>query len=358
MQQAYCHATVVTPRGLLLDASFCVTDGIFSKIMPGGTEGMDLGGAYVLPGFIDSHIHGFGAFDFEHPNCDFAAAAKVLQLSGVTSFLPTVCPAPWQKGHAKAYAAFDCPAILGVHLEGPFINPARKGGFLKSQILPYLKETAQEILSHFEGRVKLMTCAPEMVNLAQLHALSQTLGVRLCAGHTQADSKTAQAAFDCGFSGMTHFFNAMPDHHHRISGIWDEAMLNDCVTCEVIADLHHVSLQSLALLIKCKGPQNVIAVTDSVCTQGVDALFMDGLVYKNGVIYGSQSTMYDLFLNLVRHLKVPLPDAVCMTSSNIARVLGLPLGDIKEGYRADFLLMDENLCLEAVHTGTNWIPCA
>ena len=352
MQEEYCHATIVTPEGIFQDTSFCVVDGRFSRITPGGAQGVDLGGAYVLPGFIDSHIHGFNSFDFENPDCDFSAAAKIMQQNGVTSFLPTICPAPLQDDLVKTYATLDCPAIIGVHLEGPFINPERKGGFAQNQILPYHQETARKMISSFKGRVKLMTCAPEMVTLEQLHVLTKALGVRLCAGHTQADSKTALAAFNCGFSCITHFYNAMPDHHHRIPSIWDEAMLNDSVMCEVIADLHHVSQHSLAILIKCKGPQNVIAVTDSVCTHGEGVIVQDGLIYKGGVIHGSKSTMYDLFINLVRYLKVSLPEAVSMTSSNIARFLDLPLGNIKEGYHANFLLMDKHLRLKAVHTGT------
>ncbi len=353
MRETYCHATLVTPEGIERDMCFQVDQGVFVDIAGGGTEGTDLGGAYVLPGFIDSHIHGFGPFDFEDPACDFAAAAEALRRFGVTGFLPTVCP---KEGSSYPHVLKE--AILGFHLEGPFINPARKGGFAAEQILPYCRTLAEDILAAFHGQARIMTAAPEMVVLPELQTLAESLHVRLSAGHTQADAETARAAFAGGFQAVTHFFNAMPGHHHRSPGIWDEAMLNDRVALEVIADLHHVSAESLALLIRCKGPRNLIAVTDSVCAHGAGFEIRDGLAYKNGVIYGSQSTVHDLFVNLVRHLKVPLPQAVSMTSANIARALGLPLGDIRQGYRADFQVMDEELHLKAVHTGMKMEYCA
>ena len=346
MGRTYCHAALVTPRGIERDMGFEVEQGVFGDITPGKTEGVDLGGAYVLPGFIDSHIHGFGPFDFEDPACDFPAAARALRRFGVTGFLPTVCPA-----EASSYPHVQEEAILGFHLEGPFINPAQKGGFAKEQILPYSQALAERILAAFHGQARIMTAAPEMVDMPGLQALAESQHVRLSAGHTQADLETAQAAFAGGFGAMTHFFNAMPGHRHRSPGIWDEAMLNDRISLEAIADLHHISAQSLALLVRGKGAENLIAVTDSVCAGGPGLEVRGGLVYKSGVIYGSQSTMHDLFINLVCRLKVSLPRAVSMTSSNIARALGLPLGDILAGYRADFLVMEESFHIKAVHTG-------
>jgi N-acetylglucosamine-6-phosphate deacetylase len=329
-----------------------VDQGVFVDIAIGGTEGTDLGGAYVLPGFIDSHIHGFGPFDFEDPGCDYAAAAGALRHLGVTAFLPTVCPK-----ENSSYPLVNREAVLGFHLEGPFINPERLGGFSREQILPYSHSLAEEIFASFHGQARIMTAAPEMVSLPEMQALAESLHVRLSAGHTQTDLITARAAFTGGFQAVTHFFNAMPGHHHRSPGIWDEAMLNDQVTLEVIADLHHVSAESLALLIRCKGARKLIAVTDCVCANGSGFEIKDGLAYKNGVIYGSQSTMYDLFVNLVSRLEVPLPLAVSMTSANIAKALGLPLGDIRRGYRADFLVMDEELHLKAIHTGMKMEYC-
>lgn len=353
MRETYCHATLVTQEGVGRDICFEVDQGVFVDIAIGGTEGADLGGAYVLPGFIDSHIHGFGPYDFEDPGCDFAGAAGALKRFGVTAFLPTVCP----KENAS-YPLVNQEAILGFHLEGPFINPERMGGFSREQILPYRLPLAEEILAAFHGQARIMTAAPEMVALPEFAALAQSFHVRLSAGHTQADLNTARSAFAGGFRAVTHFFNAMPGHHHRSPGIWDEAMLNDQVTLEVIADLHHVSAESLALLIKCKGASKLIAVTDSVCARGPGFEIKDGLAYKNGVICGSQSTMHDLFVNLVRRLNVPLPLAVSMTSANIAKALGLMLGDIRKGYRADFLVMDEELHVKAVHTNMKMEYCA
>lgn len=352
MRETYCHATLVTPEGIGRDICFQVDQGVFVDIAAGGTEGTDLRGAYVLPGFIDSHIHGFGPFNFEDPDCDYAGAAGALKRFGVTAFLPTVCP-----NENSSYPLVNQEAILGFHLEGPFINPLRKGGFSREQILPYRLSLAEDILAAFHGQARIMTAAPEMVVLPELRKLAESLHVRLSAGHTQADQETARAAFSGGFQAVTHFFNAMPSHHHRSPGIWDEAMLNEQVTLEVIADLHHVSAESLALLIRCKGVQKLIAVSDSVCVHGAGFEIREGLAYKNGVIYGSQSTMHDLFVNLVRHMRVPLSQAVAMTSANIAKALGLPLGDIRRGYRADFLVMDEELHLKAVHTGMQMEYC-
>ena len=352
MREAYCHATLVTQEGVGRDICFEVNQGVFVNIAIGGTEGTDLGGAYVLPGFIDSHIHGLGPFDFEDPACDYAAAAGALRRFGVTAFLPTVCPKK-----SSFYPHLKQESILGFHLEGPFINPDRMGGFSREQILPYSRALTEDILDAFHGQARIMTSAPEMVDLPELAELAEKFHVRLSAGHTQADLNTARSAFAGGFQAVTHFFNAMPGHNHRSPGIWDEALLNDQVMLEVIADLRHVSAESLALLIKCKGVRKLAAVTDSVCAYGPGFETRDGLAYKNGVIYGSQSTMLDLFVNLVNRLRVPLPQAVSMTSFNIAKALGLPLGDIRTGYRADFLVMDEELRIKAVHTGMKMEYC-
>lgn len=304
---SFTNATFVTADGIYENVSFVAEND--------NRESVDLLGCFLVPGFIDTHIHGFGQYNFESPDCNFKQAGQELKKLGTTVFMPTICPI--ENGRIKDYSKSIFPEnFAGFHLEGPFINPDMRGGFGLDQIIPYSDEMAKRIFDSFGGKAKIMTAAPEMVDTS-LAEIAEQHGCILSAGHTNASFKQMK------FSHVTHLFNAMSHHHHRLPSIWDSALLDDNIACEIIGDLNHVSKQSLLLALKCKPPNGLITITDSICTSGsLELCVRDGLVYHGDTIYGSQCNMAQVFKNLIE-LGLTLQQAVRLTSQNASDFFGI-----------------------------------
>ena len=324
-------------------------------------EIIDAEGLYVAPGLIDVHIHGYGGWDVS--DGDPAAVRRMahcLLQNGVTGFLPTTLTIPWAQLQAiceamrglaaeSRRADFSGAEILGVHLEGPFINPARKGAQNPAFILP---PQAEKILPYADI-VKILTLAPEMPGAAEcIQTLRRETGIALSMGHTGASFEEAMAAVDWGVTRATHLFNAMTPMTHRQPGASGAALVSDVYT-ELIADTFHVHRGLFPLLARLKGSRLVL-ITDALRAAGMpdgeyenggQRFLLKGIECRlpDGTIAGSVLRLNQAVKNLRDWGGVSLNEAVHAASLNAAASARLAArkGSLEEGKDADIILMDE-----------------
>ena len=326
---------------------------------------------YVLPGFIDGHVHGGdGADTMDGPGA-VAALARFHLRHGTTSLLPTTITRPWPdvldglRGVAEARAA-GTPggaAILGAHLEGPFINPQRLGAQPPYAIPPEL-ERVNEALAR--GVVRVATLAPELPGADAAMRAFAAAGVRVSLGHSAADYGCATAAIEMvtaagGVAGGTHLFNAMGGIEGRVPGLAGALLASPLAHAELILDTHHVHPGAFRLAFAALG-RRLMLITDAMRGAGTligdselggqSVVIRDGVArLANGSLAGSVLTMDVAFRNAVA-AGIGLPDAAALASTNAARYLGLQdRGAIAPGLRADFVVLDEALQVREVWVG-------
>lgn len=315
----------------------------------------------LAPGFVDVQVNGGGGvmFNDQPTPAGIAAIAAAHRRFGTTGFLATLI-SDTRARMAEAMAAVReglarrLPGLLGIHVEGPFLNPARRGVHDPAMIRPLEPEDLRILTSLGAGRT-LVTLAPETVG-PELIARLAAAGVIVSAGHTAADSATVDEALAHGVTGFTHLFNAMPPLAGREPGPVGAALADRGSFCGIIVDLHHVSTASLKAALAAKGSERMMLVTDAMASvgasmaeltfQGQRILCAGGrLVTEKGVLAGSDLDMASAVRNTVRHLGVALEQALAMASRVPARFLRLDgeLGRIAPGYRASLVLLDEDL---------------
>lgn len=333
------------------------------------TEIHDLRNRYLLPGFIDCQVNGGGGLLFnDQPSvdgiCTIAAAHRRL---GTTGLLPTLISDRTEVMRDAIHAVDTAieqqtPGVLGIHIEGPYLAPARKGVHDANSLrVPNGAEiTLATSLRH--GRT-LLTLAPERVTPETLHALTQA-GVIMAAGHTAGDYVSVRRALDHGVRGFTHLFNAMSPLGSREPGAVGAALEDRASWCGVIVDGRHVHPATLRVALAAKPRGKVFLVSDAMPPVGSDqgSFLLNGepITVHNGacetaagVLAGSVLSMRDAVRNCVRLLGLPLDEAVRMASTYPADFLGLDRshGRIAPGYRADFTVMDENFVVHETWIG-------
>lgn len=380
---------VLTPEPLPGRASVCVRGGKIVGISGGtpcGGKGRSApgshgkgpaparrvfrGGAYLVPGFIDLHVHGGGGGDFSLP--DPSAHRESLRFHarhGTTSLLATTVSLVPRALEAVLLALResmsnppgDGARILGVHLEGPFLASAYAGA-QNPRALRFpdlaLWERWYEIAG---GAIRLVTLAPELPGALSFLAALRALGVLPAAGHTAAPYRVLRRAVRAGLAHVTHLFNGMPPMHHRRPGPVGAALLCSRLTAEVIADGVHLHSAAIRLAYRLKGARRLALVTDAISAAGLpDGRFRLGgtevevrrgraFVAGTRKLAGSTGTMEAGIRRLVFGAKLPLPDAVRMASTTPAEILGLTTkGRIAPGYDADLVLLDRSLRVVAV----------
>mgnify|MGYP000141507719 CR=1 FL=1 len=322
----------------------------------------------LAPGFIDLQVNGGGGVLFNDDTTPegIAAIGVAHRRYGTTGFLPTLISDTRERMRAAMDAATAAirdgvPGVLGVHIEGPFFNPARRGAHALDMIRP-IDEDDLMLLTTATGGKTLVTLAPEMVDPATVHRLAAA-GVVVAAGHTEADVDTIHRARAAGLSGFTHLYNAMPPLFGRAPGPVGAALADEDAWASLIVDLQHVSKTSLGVALAAKGWQRCVLITDAMTTpEAVDDGFTltgqsvslkDGcLVTAEGTLAGSMLDMATAVRNTVETLGLPLEAALRMASCIPAEVLGLGdrLGRIARGHRADLVLLDD-----ALHVMRTWI---
>jgi len=323
-------------------------------------EIIDARGLYVSPGFIDLHVHGAMGHDVMDGDLEGlkVIGEKVLE-NGVTSFLPTTMTMPKKAIHEamesvrtlKLLDNYQGATALGVHLEGPFINPDKKG----AQNGDYIVKPSVEFIQEYLDLIKIITYAPEMdPNNEFIKAMKKYPKVVLSLGHTQGSYADAEEAFNHGAKSITHLFNAMTGLHHRAPGVVGAALSLDFY-CELIADKIHVSPALFQMLAHQK-KDKLVLVTDGMAAKcmrpghyslGGQEVIVDetSARLKNGVLAGSILKLNEGVKNFNDHIDEAINTAVNMASLYPARLIGeeKTLGSIEKGKKADLLIFNENI---------------
>jgi N-acetylglucosamine-6-phosphate deacetylase len=361
--RALANARILTPAGfaeghsLLLDGERILAVVPEAEIRP-GTPIEDLGGNTLVPGFIDVQVNGGGGVLFnESPTVDtIERIGTAHRAFGTTGFLPTLISddlAIVRQGIEAVDAAIEAgiPGVIGIHIEGPFLNRDRKGIHNESKIRLLDEEGFATVTALKRGRT-LLTLAPERTTLNMIRRLADA-GMVVAAGHTDGSYDDIRSALDHGLTGFTHLFNAMSPLTAREPGAVGAALYHADSWCGLIVDGRHVAPITMRLAIRCKPADRFILVTDAMPSVGMsDKRFMlqgqavhvlDRVcVNIDGTLAGSDLDMAQAVSNAVELVGVDLATAVRMASLHPARFLGIEqvTGAIATGLRADLVLLD------------------
>jgi N-acetylglucosamine-6-phosphate deacetylase len=347
--------SVLVERGRILDVVHA-TDPRCAQAEP-----RDLGGQLLLPGFIDLQVNGGGGVLFnDAPSVDvIREIGKAHRKFGTTGFLPTLISADLDVV-AKAIEAaqnaltLGVPGVLGIHIEGPFLNVERKGIHDPGKIRE-LDPAGIALLTSLRGGRTLVTLAPEMTTPEMIRKLV-TAGVVVSAGHTNATYLQIRAALGQGLTGFTHLFNAMSQLTGREPGVVGAALDDADSWCGIIVDGEHTDPVVLRIAMRCKRRDRFMLVTDAMPSVGTDirSFNLQGrritvlgnlCLDEDGRLAGANIDMASCVRNAMTLLGLPLSEAVRMASLYPAQFMGLAqeLGRIAPGYRANFVLADEQI---------------
>jgi N-acetylglucosamine-6-phosphate deacetylase len=368
---------VVTPAGVRTGVDVRVDAGVITGVGPSLSAAnahlIDVRGVLVAPGFIDIHIHGAGGAMVEQGDPDqIAVISRTLARFGTTGFLATIAtlaPEPLRaavRAVATAAARESGARILGIHLEGPYLNPCRAGAqAMQWMRAPSIEEfdTLQELSG---GLIRLVTIAPEIDGAIPFLRALRDRGVVVSAGHSNATAAEMLLAVDAGVTHVTHLFNAMRELHHREPGIAGVALTDDRLSTELICDGHHLSPAVVDLALRSKPPLQAVLISDAVGALGlpdgdyemfgVTCVVAGGAVRlkAGGQLAGSCLTLDRALRNLRQwQPRRPLADLIHAASWAPARALGLDRqrGTIEAGKQADLVLLDSDLTVQRTWCG-------
>jgi len=367
MLLAFRNGKLLTGTGIEADRTLLVRNGhieavVGAREVAGADQVIDLGGQLLVPGFIDAQVNGGGGVLFnDEPTADtIAAIARAHRQFGTTGFLPTLISDDLdvvaQAIEAVRQAiAMGIPGVLGIHIEGPFLNEKRRGVHDVTK-LRELDGEAAKLLARPHGGVTLVTLAPELTTPQFIRQLSDA-GVIVSAGHTNATYAELQPALAAGLRGFTHLFNAMSQMGSREPGAVGAALAHDASWCGLIVDGHHVHPEVMKLALRAKRHDRFMLVSDAMPSVGADmkSFVLNGkpitvtdnkLTDEEGRLAGADLDMASAVRNAVRMLDVPLDAALRMASANPADFLALrDVGRIAPGQRANLALLDAELCV-------------
>jgi N-acetylglucosamine-6-phosphate deacetylase len=335
---------------------------------PRGGEQIDLGGGLLAPGFIDWQINGGGGalFNAEPTVEGIAKIAAAHQREGVTGFLPTVVTDAPDVLAAALAAAREAvgrvPGALGVHVEGPFIDPRRKGVHPPQWIRPMREKDAEALIAVRPGAM-VVTLAPASVPLDLVARLAQS-GIVVSLGHSDATAEEARATFDAGARAATHLFNAMSQLSSRAPGVVGAVFADPRVICGLIADGEHAHPAAYLSAFAAKGAGGIALVSDAMppAAGGPDVFELQGrrmtrvgrkLVDENGTLAGAAITLRDAVRYCTTTLGLPLAAALTMATLTPARLLDVDdkIGRLAPGYSADLVHLTEALDVGGVWIG-------
>jgi N-acetylglucosamine-6-phosphate deacetylase len=365
MLLAFTNGKLLTDAGIESNRTLLVRDGRIEAVtgaraLAGIDRTIDLGGKLLAPGFVDVQVNGGGGvlFNDDPSVASIAAIGKAHRRFGTTGFLPTLISDDLDvvaRAIEATRAAIDSrvPGVLGVHIEGPFLNSERRGvhdaGKLRS-----LDSAAVKLLSTPHGGITMVTLAPERTTPQLIRDLSDA-GVIVSAGHTNATFAELQPAFAAGLRGFTHLFNAMSPLTSREPGAVGAALAADNAWCGLIVDGHHVHPEVMKLALRAKRHDRFMLVTDAMPSVGSDTksfhiqgrlitVIGDKIMDESGGLAGAHLDMASAVRNAVKLLGVEPATALWMSSRNPAEFLGLEsLGRIAPGKRANLVLLDDEL---------------
>lgn len=363
---AYLPDTIFTGNEWLVNHAIIVQDGEVQSIVSAASVSdkypvTQLPGVFLAPAFIDIQIYGaYGKLLAVYPNADaLQALYDYCSSGGATLFQPTVATNAIDVFHqcidaVKDYWQQGGKGVYGLHLEGPWINPVKKGAHIESCIHPPTLQEVKDILQYGKGVIKTITLAPE-VCAAEVIEYIQSQDIIISAGHSNATYEQAYAAFDAGIPAATHLYNAMSALQHRQPGLVGAVFNHSTAMSSIIPDGHHVDYAAISIAKKIMG-KRLFAITDAVTetTSGYYQHQLEGDKYvSNGILSGSALTMYQAFYNLVKKVHIDIDEALRMCSLYPAQVLRCHdrYGKIAPGYAAQFVAIDKQLALTGIITG-------
>ncbi|MCQ6563904.1 N-acetylglucosamine-6-phosphate deacetylase [Paenibacillus mendelii] len=360
------HVNVLLPHQILPSAAVWVTDGKIERIATQeappfyeGYERIDGNGMWLIPGMIDVHIHGANGYDMmDGTEASIQEVSQTCAGTGCTSFLATSVSSTMDdllnmiRSVKSVIGREQGAKIAGIHLEGPYLNPKRKGmqneKYLRHPDLDEMKLIFQEAGS----LIKMVTIAPELPGGLELISYLKDQGVVIAVAHSDASYEEAKEAFGAGASHVTHCFNGMRPIHHRDPGLIVAAFEEPHVSLQAIVDQVHLHPAIIRLMHRIKGPEGMVLITDALQAMGLgdgEYLFgghhvtvSEGIArLADGTLASSTVTMNEA-LRLTVENGISFTDAVQMASTSPARILGLTnKGKIEIGYDADFVLLNE-----------------
>ncbi|GAB4570289.1 MAG: N-acetylglucosamine-6-phosphate deacetylase [Anaerolineae bacterium] len=359
--------TVLTPDTQLEHHSVVIDAGRITAIIPNSDapdsdyDVLDAPDCWIVPGFIDVHVHGAAGYDVMDGTPEaLHGIARAFARHGVTGFYATTLTASNENINAaiKAVRSAKHPSdgaqILGIHLEGPYFNAEYKGAQPGTFLRP--PDPSEYIPWFHSGLVKLMSLAPELPGALEAIRTGRALGVEFAAGHTAADYDTVSAAADAGLRQGTHTFNGMVGLHHRRPGPAGAILTDDRIYAQIITDGIHVHPAMVKLLVRAKGIDRTLLVTDAIRATGLsDGTYQLGAHTINvqkgiarlaeGNLAGSTLTMDAAIRNVMTFAGVSLPEAVAMATRVPAEAMGIDdqKGRLKPGADADLVILNREL---------------
>ncbi len=384
MKTAIENVRLVTPQGISDSSSVTFENGRITEVLCGSDSAsadkrIDGGGAYLSAGFIDIHVHGGGGYDFmDGTEAAFRGAMAAHMTHGTTAIVPTTLCADEKElsevfevsRRIRAAADPSLPEALGLHLEGPFVDPAMAG----AQDPQYIKVPSdmswRRIADSAQGEILIWTVAPELPGALDMCRALRSSGIIFSAGHSSARYPDVVSAIDAGYTMATHIYSSMStiirERGFRVPGLLEGALLHDELCAEVIADGLHLPPELLKLIYKTKGAGRMVLITDAMRGAGMpDGQYMLGSLRRgqevsvfNGIAHmpdgisfaGSVATADRLIRTMVKRAGIPLAEAVAMMTENPAREIRISdrKGSVAPGYDADLVLFDDDIGIRSV----------
>ena len=374
------NGQILTPQGWLKDGSVLVSDNKILEVTNSdlaviGATVVDAKGMYIIPGFVAMNVHGGGGHDFKECTEEaFRTAITAHRKHGATTIFPTLSSSSKERIEKavsiteKLMAEKGSP-VLGLHVEGPFLNSKMAGSLY--EVRNPDKEEYTSILEN-TNCIKRWDASPELPGAHDFARYICSKGILAAITHTEAEFDDIKAAYHAGFTHAAQFYNAMPGFHKRreykYEGTVESVFLMDDMTVEVIADGKHLPSTILRLVYKLKGVERTCLVTDALSYAAYDGepeeesriIIEDGVckVADHSSLAGSIATMDTLVRTMVQKAGIPLADAVRMASETPARLMGVSerTGTLQRGKDADIIVMDRNLNIRAVWSMGKLVP--
>ena len=370
------NGRIFTPQGWLNEGSVLMRDGKILEVTNCdlaliGAQLVDARGMYIVPGFVCMHAHGGGGHDFTE--CTEEAFRQIIDAHmhhGATSFYPTLSSSPFSKLHQAAEICERLMAepnspVLGLHIEGPYLNPKMAGEQFAGQVKEIEESEYKELLEK-TNCIRRWDASPELPGALDFARYLKSKGIVAAISHTEAEYDDIKAAYEAGFTHAAHFYNAMPGFHKRreykYEGTVESVYLTDGMTIELIADGIHLPATILRLAYKLKGVEHTCLVTDALSYAASEGKEINDprVIIEDGVckladrssLAGSIATT-DVLVRTMVKAGIPLGDALRMASETPARIMGVDdrKGSLQKDKDADVLILDDELNVRAVWQG-------